>query len=713
MAKAGGPGFVDKHIEKVVLLGCLLVLLYALTQYGVSSKRTFEIGGQQDVAPKEIDTVLLDKAKRLEKLVEAQPAVEVAVRQDTQLLESMQNNPLPAPLPPDKQGYGVMGVMKLALLFGAPLQPKLTHIQDLGTQRIPTLAELEQVMPAPARPVCWSGTELMLREEPAADDEKNEPKLEEPATWRAVSWYPWSKLDDAWRKLLDSTIVESKLIALGYETEIQVKQPDGTWKTTSDIKPVVLPLYDSRSGEAIPPEPVPEYNGENGPAVQAWLDQFAKEGSEDLLQPDYYDVWIRYDQNPSWDVHFPADILKIYSLEELDDTKTKTASRSTRSSNTAISRYKAAARTTGAAARTTGAAGRTTARGGVQPPNYPMQPGAMPPGAFPPGAMPPGVVLPGGQPTAGRRTTTTRRQLTQPKTAAKKTADKEEKEIPVVEHPDIPDFQTQLAQGKVLLWFHANSLELGHEYRCRFRMVFANPLLTYDKDVEEENKKEAFVPSLKSKWSEWSEPVSVTRDVHFFLTGSFPAGNSITATVFTRWMDQELMYPISNIKAGQRIRGSRKVKFLNPLTSELMKDENGQDPVIEFDTGTVALQLNFGQTILVSGRPWDDVELVYLAPEGNLKSRSLYLDKNSQMYKDLEAQAKEASSAIEPDRPKKVKKVKETRKLLNPQFGPGGAGENPGDMGGPFEAKSRSRSGSSSSSGSSRSSSRSRTRTRD
>lgn len=704
MAKADGPGFVDKHIEKVALLTCLLVLIYALTQYGVSSKRSFEIAGQQDVAPKDIDSVLLDEARQLEKRVEAQEAPHVDAREDMPLLETMQNDPLPAPQPADKQAYGVQGVARLALLFGAPLQPTLTGVEADGTAQAPSLAKIEQAMPAPARPVCWAGTELMVREVPGLDDQP-EVKIEEPATWRAVSWYPWQELDDAWQKLLRSTVIEPRLTALGYEVEIQVKQPDGTWKTSRDVKPVMLPIYDSRTGDAIQPDPVPEYTGENGDAVLAWLDLFGKEWTEYQLQPDYHEVWIRNDANPSWDVHFPADVLEIYPEEEQGAAtrKTTTAKRTTRASrgSTLLNRLRTTAKRP-----TSTRSSRQSDPEFMPPEDMMMPPEGMPEGMYPPGIVPPGRTVTG----RATRTTTTRRPLVQPKTA-KKTTEKEEKEIPPVVHPDIPDFQTQLAMGKVLLWFHVNNIELGREYRCRFRMVFANPLLTYDKDVEEENRKDAYAPSVKSKWSEWSEPVSVKRDVEFFVTGAFPRGNSVTVSVFTRWMDQRLMYPISKVTAGGRIHGSRKVKVLNPVTGEAMKDENGQDPVVEFDTGAVAIQIDFNRRIQTSAGPRDDVEMIYLDPEGNLQSRSLYLDRNSQKYKDLEAEAREAASLFEPERPKKVEKKKGTQRQLQPmEFDP--TAPPPGmaapDAGGPFEVNTRTRSSSKSrNTGSSRSRSRS------
>jgi hypothetical protein len=153
------------------------------------------------------------------------------------------------------------------------------------------------------------------------------------------------------------------------------------------------------------------------------------------------------------------------------------------------------------------------------------------------------------------------------------------------------------------------------------------------------------------------------------------------------------------------------VKVLNPVTGEVMKDENGQDPVVEFDTGAVAIQIDFNRRIQTSAGPRGDVEMIYLDPEGNLQSRSLYMDRNSQKYKELESEAREAASVFEPERPRKIEKKKDTRRKIQPtELGdpmappPGMAAP---DAGGPFEVKARTRSSSRSRGGSSRSRSRS------
>lgn len=621
MSKADGPGFVDKHIEKVVLLICLLVLLYALSQYGVSSKRTYEIAGRKEVPPKEVDKVLLEQAGRLEKRIEAQEPPEVPERNDLALLEEMQSDPLPAPQPAERQGFGILGVKRLSISYGLPLQQKV-HAFVESAENTPPLANLVEAMPAPTRPVCWAGTELIARETPGLDGER-EVKIEEPATWRAVSSYSLKDLDAVWQKLLRPTVIEPKIIALGYETEIQIRQPDGSWKTVDDVKPVLLPIYDSRQGIAIQPEPMPEYTGENAEAVLLWLDQFRQDWTEYQLQPDYYEVWIRNDENPSWEAHFPFEILNIYpATGEEDATETRKAASKRRTArsdrNSLLRRLQSTQKRTSSKNR-----------------DIPATPEAM--GTYPPA----GVVPPG---RAVRRIP-----------VAKKAENKEQENEPVEIRPDIPEYETQLAMGKILFWFHVNTIRFGREYRCRFRLVFANPLFTYDKDLEEENRKDAYVPAIKTKWSEWSEPICVKREVEYFLTGAYPPGKSVTVTVFTRWMDQPLKYAISKIKAGQRIRGSKRIKVYNPVTKEPMKGEDGLDPVIEFDTGAVAVQLHFEQPI----------EMIYLDLKGNLRSRSLHVDQRSERYKELEEEVGEAAAVYEPKHARKSdRKKKETKKKL-------------------------------------------------
>ncbi|MBN1943701.1 MAG: hypothetical protein JW849_10455 [Phycisphaerae bacterium] len=693
MAKADGPGFVDKHIEKVVLLACLLVLFYALSQYGVSSKRTYEIAGLQDVAPKQLDTTLLSEARQLEKRIEDQKAPDIPPRDDLALLKTMQNDPLPLPQPADRQADGVRGVEAFALPFGTPSQIKFLEGME-GPEPAPSLAKLIEAMPVPAKPVSWAGPEIVVREMPGPLGEADI-NVEELPTWRAVSVYPWQELRETWRQLLRKTIIESNPVALGYEMEIQVRQSDGTWKTTQAVKPVLLPLYDSR-GEEIQLASLPEYTGVNGDAVWEWLRQFGEAWTEYQLQPDYYEVWMRNRDNPSWRAHFPFDILLIYPLgaedAAADGMKTAAKKRTASTGKTSLLNRARATYT-----KKTAAARRQTSPRSSHP-------DMMPPEPYPPDAFPPGRATRAG--AAGRyptRYTASRRTgsptTVRPKTRAAAAKKEIEEELPE-ELPEIPDFETQQAAGKVLLWSHVNSIQLGKEYRCRFRMVFANPLLAYDKDLEEENRKDAYVPSVRTKWSQWSDPIHVQREVEFFVTGAFPRGNRVTVTVFAKWMDQWLMYPISQIKAGERIRGTRKVKVLNPATGETMKDRNGRDPVLEFDTGATAIRLNFERRIQVGDFVRNDVEMIYLDPKGRLKSRSLYRDRNSEEYKDLEAEAKQAASIFEPERPKvPPKKTTAPKKLLpvefeSPNLAPSGR-DQPAGQDNPFEVPSRTKSRSS------------------
>ncbi|MBN1555595.1 MAG: hypothetical protein JXA11_12690 [Phycisphaerae bacterium] len=715
MAKAEGPGFADKHIEKVVFLLCLLVLLYALMQYGVSSKRTYRIAGEEGIPPKQIDQHLLSIAQRLEKRIEDVEPPAVEPRKDLAILNAMLEDPLPTPPATEKEIFGVLGVESLALSYGSPGQLPLIQGME-GPEKVPTLAKLIEVMPAPAKPVSWAGPEIILYEKPALDTERAEIKIEEPPTWRAVSWYPFGGLREAWLQLLGKTVVETTVIALGYETEIQVKQPDGTWKTTDDVKPVLLPIVDSRTGEANQPEPLPEYTGANGEIVRQWYQDFGAYWTPYQLQPAYHEVWLRNCDTPTWEAHFPAEVLDVYPAELHEDAEGQPAiQRNNRSSATRGGTLAQRMRSTASATRRTTA--RTTARTAAprepeymdMPPDMDMPPEAM----MRRGAVPPrgaGATLPRGRATV-RRTTSPRPGAPTP------IPEEEEEEEPPVVIPEIPEYQEQLALGKVLMWFHVNNIQLGREYRCRFRMVFANPLLTHDKDLQEENKRDAYVPSVRTKWSEWSDPIRVKREVDFFVTGSFPKGKSITVTIFTKWMDQRLMYPISKIKAGRRIQGQRPVKVLNPATGEPMRNPEGiGDPVMEFDTGATVIRLDFDRRIQTEARSLrDDVELIYLDPQGRLCSRSMYRDKNSTQYKELEAEAKKAAAVFEPERPVRPKKEEKKRELLAPEFEVPNLAPSDRDIpgqGNPFEVPDRTRDRSSRSGGSSRDRS-SRGRSRD
>ena len=97
MGKDQGLGFVDKHIEKVIFLGCLLVMLYVIVQYGLSSSREFGVMGKT-APPGKVDETLLAEAQQIERRYNSQKPEDRDVDDGLGKLEQLQNKPMPSTL---------------------------------------------------------------------------------------------------------------------------------------------------------------------------------------------------------------------------------------------------------------------------------------------------------------------------------------------------------------------------------------------------------------------------------------------------------------------------------------------------------------------------------------------------------------------------------------------------------------------------------------
>lgn len=79
-----------------------------------------------------------------------------------------------------------------------------------------------------------------------------------------------------------------------------------------------------------------------------------------------------------------------------------------------------------------------------------------------------------------------------------------------------------LDSSEVHFWVHDLAVEPGATYRYRTRLVFVNPLFGRKSSLDESLHELADAKLVRSDWSEWSEPVGVSWDEYFFLTGAAP-----------------------------------------------------------------------------------------------------------------------------------------------------------------------------------------------
>lgn len=185
-----------------------------------------------------------------------------------------------------------------------------------------------------------------------------------------------------------------------------------------------------------------------------------------------------------------------------------------------------------------------------------------------------------------------------------------------------------------IVFFDDSTMTVGPSYRYRIQLVVINPLLTYDEAVAAENVAEARVKFLTCKPSQWSDPVSVGREVHFFVTGANEMARppKMSVTVYARkwgqWVNKKF-----DVQPGEPIGGVERVDLVDPL------GQGRKSVDVDFSTGATALRLDFKKSILRPGfttlSAFSTSEMLYLDDDGKLKSRLKTWDDESPLRKRL------------------------------------------------------------------------------
>lgn len=606
MANDQGPGFVDKHIEKVILAVCGLILIYAVVQYGISTPRRIEaVKGCDPIPPAEVDSVLLDEARRVSDLVKSEKYPEPPKLTYVKQFKELETNPLP-----DKFS---------SVNFGTPLAGGLGAGGVIVT-KAPALEDIIRVVPAPAKPVNWCESELVN-----VSTEPDEIKLEETPTWRSVTYYPWGELSEAWKHELKNSIIYPQLTGVGYEVQIEEKQSDGTWKMVDSIKPVYRRVLD-KDGEEILPPSIPAYLvSEDGTTDNAsQITEAIRDVSdctEYQLQPDYFDIWTSQGQDV-WQKHMPLEIIATWYEGSWQAPKD----------------------------------GAEPANAAKKKKKDRKPPSRTP--AFDP-RMDPGMMGFMGPDMSARKT-------------ARKAPRRVKSRISGIGSRFLPDYPTQLEAGKVLVWFHCDKIRYGFEYRCRFRLIFANPLLTFVDDVDKSKPQDAKIPTIITPWSPWSDPVEVVRDMQFFVTGSSTSSKTFSATIFTKVLGQLVSGRFGRLGVGEPIGGIAQVAVSNPATGQT------EEPRIEFNTGAIVVSLNFQKEVIIltgTGRyTKKTTEVIYTDQDGKLCSRVLYDDQHNETFREMRDEVKEkspmSSREIEREEKRRMKLEKEQKRKKAPRKAP-------------------------------------------
>jgi hypothetical protein len=506
--------------------------------------------------------------------------------------------------------------------YGSPLAKGLQS-QAVETDFRPvTIAELQKVMPPPSQPAGWVGVELIINSAEAATGTSGQ-TLSEQLTWRAAAVYPWDQLQQAWDQAMKGVLVTPRLVALRYEVQIEMLAGNGQW---TPVDPQKLELYrvkNPETGRAYTPPPIPDFNGENTSEIRDFLLAWQQsEWPAYLLQPQFRPIWIGGAEG-SWQRHFPAELVKQAYPQETTDEQ-------------------------------------------ASPSQRPGAPGPM------------------GGPTRRTPTRAPRRSLPmgQPDMAMPSgTAPGAEAEPEVVE---IPPLATQIQRGKVLMWFHATNIDFGQTYRCRFRMVFANPILGESDAVPEDQVDQVSQKTVTSPWSPWSQSETVQQEVEFFLTGEEPDVNEpqnskLIVTIFSRKFGQAVKHAQRGLEPGQTIGvNDVEVQVTDPLTNEPAK------PRVDFQADAMAVDFLFNRRVYAGSERVQDngTELIYLDRNGKLARRLLPQDKNTDKFKELNELAEQVRREVtgEPDRTMPASEDDRRHPVRTPTRRGMGADMPPGDM---------------------------------
>ncbi len=589
MAKSRAIEIIEQHLEKLVLGVCLLFLLFAIGYWGLASHRRVELPGAagKKASPMEVDQQLRDLARSVQTEVEAKkPHVPPPADYVEQF--RLLTAGRTQGKPPSMGDFGVP-----AQAIGTAEGPELSKID---------LKELLDVMPVPSKPLVKAVRVLPNNWMTGTSADE--------MVAHVLSIYPWQPLNEVWKGKLRNSGVPSIPTAIGLAAQVEELLPDGNWSPPRDVTTVFEPAKDAQGSPVLPPE-VPAYDGTNAGylAHLRWaMSEPTWQGY--ILQPSYWQVWWPGHGWTDWRVNLPDN---------------------------EVTRQAAAAATGGTA---------VGAGPGVPSPTLT----AIPKPGFMPGA-----------PRGGRGryedetlTDEDRRGVLRPppvlSPARRGAPTPLSEQIPAPQLPTVPDIRDQMQGGKVLVWFHDNSLQPLKVYRYRLGVKFLNPLLGFDNAVKEPSF--AQTPAVTTPFSEWSDPVEVPQPTEFFLVGASELEGKVTGrvTVFTRSTGQQVKDRFS-IVPGQSIGRVKEILLTNPADGSV-----GRVPV-DFSTGDIAVEIRLtpgaagGRTV---------VEMLFLDEKGRLLTKmdinSLARnDREYQRYKELEAQekvtrlaAKAAKAATQP-----------------------------------------------------------------
>jgi hypothetical protein len=590
MAKIDKAGFLEQHVEKIVLAAAGIILIVALAYWGAGTfPRKIALSGGE-YPPDQVAPALQQKLKRFEdKTTEIVP-VPTFVSPDFATLYE-----LPYVAMPGRRETPI-GMQKNIPVPGNP--PIITTPKNGGSQvKLINLAELMQP-PAPGAPAVKIARETHLLPPVQAG---GAPTLQEFIAGHGAAVYDFKDMQEAWAKTLAGRAIP-RVLFLRVEVERQEIRPGGQ---LGPITPVDRPAF----LVAIPNPLVAPAETPGTPAgansQEAMLQQLVTpEMQTEIVEPSIgYPSILGPDGNPStWMIN-----------------KLRTDVSDINASDVELMQHPAVPpiRTVTPPANPSG--GPSGGPSGVTPRSPFRQPGEMqsrergratydtpadeprtPTPARPPTVVAPPVVAPPvvRPPTVVVTPTPATPPVTPPPAVLP---------AQVIKIAAVPTLRVQLDAGKMEIWFHDMAgLKDGGTYSYRLRVAMYNPLFGQACAAPDAIR----MLSLVSPWSQWSQPVMVESPTRFFLAGAFP--------------NDYVVVRVETLRNGRRVSQDFKVRRGDPIGGVTKIEVDKQPVTVDFSTGATAVDLDFQRRLRLGGMAaGTTIELLYMDAAGKLRSRLL------------------------------------------------------------------------------------------
>jgi len=579
MAKGANSGgevsFVEKHIEKMLLGLCILLLLWAVMHWVPQSPRTVNVltpagSSRTNVPPDKANESLKQGVEKIWSRYDQFKAPHSHLVDWKKMLNELAVN-----TGANYPGFPDIGVTGTKIRAVASVEPG-----DL-----PTLEDVCKSLPVPPAPIGRLKAVLPRPQQPEA-------KIEDRLSTTLAVVYPWRDLMLKWHEEL-RRLPAVPTVIVGVEWQVREAPLDGEWGEPRPVTQTWLPLLDSQNKPIPPFAPTPGNAEEINQAIQ-----IAAQVQAFRLIPQFDDIYV-----PGLDWVSPLHLVPENPLVTFGEPVTLTVEQ-------------------------TGMAPMQQPRPTNTPsPEIMMDDMGMPMG---PDGMPAG--MPGGNTRGRTPTRTPPRRPTPPPPAPVEKVRKLD-----FAYATIQSLDQQFESGFVLAVHHDNTIKTGVRYQYRARLVLINPLLGQAPYVQ--NAQEAGITTVSTQWSPWSQEQVQPSQTRFFLAGHSSAAQKMTLALYTHTLGQTVAHEGFTAQLGGLIGHKKKVNLPNPIkiegvpeVSEVEADFATDNIVVRFDFDRKFIRPGSVNVETTAG-------LLYLDKHGQLHWRIQADDTNSQEYKDLKKAA--------------------------------------------------------------------------